>query len=199
MFGRITNQMSSSMTLAGIESALDRLDTTQQELSTRQADQPALGRPVRHQPHAAAQHPAVEPEHVLEQHDGRHRLGAGEQLRDDRRHQHGSARSASSRSRPPTARRARGHAGLGPGGQPADRRDQAGREHPVQRPVRVLGLGHRAPRPTSRAQTTRTPATPARSAARSAPARRSRSTRTSDRCSATARRHPASPPVTACS
>lgn len=34
MIGRITNQMSSQMTLAGIESALDRLDTTQQELST---------------------------------------------------------------------------------------------------------------------------------------------------------------------
>jgi flagellar hook-associated protein 3 FlgL len=34
MIGRITNQMSSQMTLAGIESALDRLDSTQQELST---------------------------------------------------------------------------------------------------------------------------------------------------------------------
>jgi flagellar hook-associated protein 3 FlgL len=34
MIGRITNQMSSQMTLTGIESALDRLDTTQQELST---------------------------------------------------------------------------------------------------------------------------------------------------------------------
>lgn len=34
MIGRITNQMSSQMTLAGIESALDRLDTTQHELST---------------------------------------------------------------------------------------------------------------------------------------------------------------------
>ena len=34
MIGRITNQMTSQMTLAGIESALDRLDTTQQELST---------------------------------------------------------------------------------------------------------------------------------------------------------------------
>jgi flagellar hook-associated protein 3 FlgL len=34
MIGRITNQMSSQMTLAGIETALDRLDTTQQELST---------------------------------------------------------------------------------------------------------------------------------------------------------------------
>ncbi|HUA04125.1 MAG TPA: flagellar hook-associated protein FlgL [Solirubrobacteraceae bacterium] len=34
MVGRITNQMASQMTLAGIESALDRLDTTQQELST---------------------------------------------------------------------------------------------------------------------------------------------------------------------
>ena len=34
MIGRITNQMSSQMTLSGIETALDRLDTTQQELST---------------------------------------------------------------------------------------------------------------------------------------------------------------------
>jgi len=34
MIGRITNQMTSQMTLAGIESALDRLDTTQQQLST---------------------------------------------------------------------------------------------------------------------------------------------------------------------
>jgi len=34
MIGRITNQMSAQMTLAGIETALDRLDTTQQELST---------------------------------------------------------------------------------------------------------------------------------------------------------------------
>jgi flagellar hook-associated protein 3 FlgL len=34
MIGRITNQMTSQMTLAGIESALDRLDTTQHELST---------------------------------------------------------------------------------------------------------------------------------------------------------------------
>jgi flagellar hook-associated protein 3 FlgL len=34
MIGRITNQMTSQMTLAGIESALDRLDSTQQELST---------------------------------------------------------------------------------------------------------------------------------------------------------------------
>jgi len=34
MIGRITNQMASQMTLAGIESALDRLDTTQEELST---------------------------------------------------------------------------------------------------------------------------------------------------------------------
>ncbi|HEY1510394.1 MAG TPA: flagellar hook-associated protein FlgL [Solirubrobacteraceae bacterium] len=42
MIGRITNQMSSSMTLAGIESALDRLDTTQQELSTgKRINQPS--------------------------------------------------------------------------------------------------------------------------------------------------------------
>ncbi len=34
MIGRITNQMASQTTLAGIETALDRLDTTQQELST---------------------------------------------------------------------------------------------------------------------------------------------------------------------
>jgi len=34
MIGRITNQMSAQMTLAGIETALDRLDTTQQQLST---------------------------------------------------------------------------------------------------------------------------------------------------------------------
>jgi flagellar hook-associated protein 3 FlgL len=34
MVGRITNQMSAQMTLSGIETALDRLDTTQQELST---------------------------------------------------------------------------------------------------------------------------------------------------------------------
>jgi flagellar hook-associated protein 3 FlgL len=34
MIGRITNQMTSQMTLAGIESALDRVDTTQQELSS---------------------------------------------------------------------------------------------------------------------------------------------------------------------
>ena len=34
MIGRITNQMSAQMTLSGIETALDRLDTTQQELST---------------------------------------------------------------------------------------------------------------------------------------------------------------------
>jgi len=34
MIGRITNQMSAQMTLSGIETALDRLDTTQQQLST---------------------------------------------------------------------------------------------------------------------------------------------------------------------
>jgi flagellar hook-associated protein 3 FlgL len=34
MIGRITNQMTSQMTLAGIETALNRLDTTQQELSS---------------------------------------------------------------------------------------------------------------------------------------------------------------------
>src|ERR1700729_4357912 len=34
MIGRITNQMSAQMTLAGIETSLDRLDSTQQELST---------------------------------------------------------------------------------------------------------------------------------------------------------------------
>jgi flagellar hook-associated protein 3 FlgL len=34
MIGRITNQMTSQMTLAGIETALDRIDTTQQELSS---------------------------------------------------------------------------------------------------------------------------------------------------------------------
>lgn len=34
MIGRITNEMSSQMVLAGIESSLDRLDTTQEELST---------------------------------------------------------------------------------------------------------------------------------------------------------------------
>ena len=34
MIGRITNQMAAQTTLAGIESALDRLDTTQQELSS---------------------------------------------------------------------------------------------------------------------------------------------------------------------
>ena len=34
MIGRVTNQMSAQMTLSGIETALDRLDTTQQELST---------------------------------------------------------------------------------------------------------------------------------------------------------------------
>ena len=34
MIGRITNQMSAQMTLSGIETALDRLDSTQQELSS---------------------------------------------------------------------------------------------------------------------------------------------------------------------
>ncbi len=34
MIGRITNQMAAQTTLSGIESALDRLDTTQQELSS---------------------------------------------------------------------------------------------------------------------------------------------------------------------
>jgi flagellar hook-associated protein 3 FlgL len=34
MIGRITNEMTSQMTLAGIETALNRLDTTQQELSS---------------------------------------------------------------------------------------------------------------------------------------------------------------------
>jgi flagellar hook-associated protein 3 FlgL len=42
MVGRITNQMASQMTLAGIEGALDRLDTTQQELSTgKRINQPS--------------------------------------------------------------------------------------------------------------------------------------------------------------
>jgi flagellar hook-associated protein 3 FlgL len=42
MIGRITNQMSSQMTLAGIETALDRLDTTQQQLSTgKRINQPS--------------------------------------------------------------------------------------------------------------------------------------------------------------
>jgi flagellar hook-associated protein 3 FlgL len=42
MIGRITNEMASQMTLSGIESALDRLDTTQQELSTgKQINQPS--------------------------------------------------------------------------------------------------------------------------------------------------------------
>ena len=34
MIGRITKQMAAQTTLAGIECALDRLDTTQQELSS---------------------------------------------------------------------------------------------------------------------------------------------------------------------
>src|ERR1700733_7497395 len=34
MIGRITNQMTASMMLSGIETDLDQLDTTQQELST---------------------------------------------------------------------------------------------------------------------------------------------------------------------
>ena len=42
MIGRITNEMSSQMTLAGIETALDRVDTTQQELSTgKKINQPS--------------------------------------------------------------------------------------------------------------------------------------------------------------
>jgi flagellar hook-associated protein 3 FlgL len=42
MIGRITNEMASQMTLAGIQTALDRLDTTQQELSTgKQINQPS--------------------------------------------------------------------------------------------------------------------------------------------------------------
>ena len=66
------------MTLAGIESALDRLDTTQQELSTgkpinQPSDDPS-GTSLTLQLNTAA----VEPDQVLEQRDGRHRLGAGE-------------------------------------------------------------------------------------------------------------------------
>lgn len=42
MIGRITNQMSSQMTLSGIQSALDRLDTTQEQLSTgKRINQPS--------------------------------------------------------------------------------------------------------------------------------------------------------------
>ncbi len=42
MIGRITNEMSSQMTLAGIETALDRVDTTQQQLSTgKKINQPS--------------------------------------------------------------------------------------------------------------------------------------------------------------
>jgi flagellar hook-associated protein 3 FlgL len=42
MIGRITNEMMSQSVLSGIESALDRLDTTQQELSTgKQINQPS--------------------------------------------------------------------------------------------------------------------------------------------------------------
>ncbi len=42
MIGRITNQMAAQTTLAGIETTLDRLDTTQQELSTgKRINQPS--------------------------------------------------------------------------------------------------------------------------------------------------------------
>lgn len=42
MIGRITNQMASQMTLAGIQTALDQLDTTQQQLSTgKRINQPS--------------------------------------------------------------------------------------------------------------------------------------------------------------
>lgn len=42
MIGRITNQMAAQTTLAGIETGLDRLDTTQQELSTgKRINQPS--------------------------------------------------------------------------------------------------------------------------------------------------------------
>jgi flagellar hook-associated protein 3 FlgL len=42
MIGRITNQMAAQTTLAGIETSLDRLDTTQQELSTgKRINQPS--------------------------------------------------------------------------------------------------------------------------------------------------------------
>jgi flagellar hook-associated protein 3 FlgL len=42
MIGRVTNQMSSQMVLSGIESSLDRLDSTEEELSTgKQINQPS--------------------------------------------------------------------------------------------------------------------------------------------------------------
>ena len=42
MIGRITNEMAAQTTLSGIEAALDRLDTTQQQLSTgKQINQPS--------------------------------------------------------------------------------------------------------------------------------------------------------------
>ena len=76
MIGRITNQMSAQMTLSGIETALDRLDTTQQELSTgKSINQPSDN------PSGAALALQLNTDlsnlhELLEQRHRRHRLGA---------------------------------------------------------------------------------------------------------------------------
>ena len=139
MIGRITNQMSSQMTLSGIESALDRLDTTQQELSTgKSINQPSdnpSGTALTLQLNTQLSDLNSYSNKVT---DGTGWSQASTSALTDITNAVQRIQELTTRGgqRHPDHRR---YAGLRPGGQPADRRDQAGREHAVQRPVRVLG------------------------------------------------------------
>ena len=107
MIGRITNQMAAQTTLAGIETALDQLDTTQQQLSTgKRINQPS------DDPSGTALALKLNTDLAnLTNYSNQVTDGTGwsqaSKLRAVGRHELGPARSASSRSRRPTAPRPR--------------------------------------------------------------------------------------------
>ena len=105
MIGRITNQMAAQTTLAGIESALDRLDTTQQELSTGKSINQPSDNPSGTALTLQLNNDLSNLTSYNEQRHRRHGLDHGADQRAVGHHQRGPARSRSSCTKRPTALR----------------------------------------------------------------------------------------------
>ena len=172
MSERITPAMVTSSTLNDLNASLASLQRTHRRTVLRQDDPRTVGQPLRREPGDRPAEPARRAELLRKQRPGRDLLGEHRQQRDVE-HEPGRparARTAGAgRQRHLQPERPRND---GAAGRTADRERQAGRQHAVRRPVRLLGDGDDDARPTNRAQTTNTTATPKRSAARSGRARR---------------------------
>ena len=174
MTDRITPAMVTSSTLERHQLLAGSARAHQRGNVLRQDDPRTVGQPLRREPGDRPAEPARRAQRLRKQRPGRDRLGEHRQRARCRASTKSSSACANCCCRRPTAPTTRPTwKSIAERGRTADRKRQAGRQHPVRRPIRLRRHRHHRPALRTGRRTTNTRATRKRSPARSGRRRRS--------------------------